>query len=80
MANVNKVMLMGRLTREPQMTYLPSQTPVFEFGMAINDVRKQQDGSYAEKTNYVDFSCFGKQAETLQKYVHKGDPLFVEGK
>ncbi|MHC5122916.1 MAG: single-stranded DNA-binding protein, partial [Planctomycetota bacterium] len=39
-----------------------------------------QDGSYAEKTNYVDFSCFGKQAETLQKYVHKGDPLFVEGK
>jgi len=80
MANLNKVMLMGRLTRDPQLTYLPSQMAVVEFGMAINDRRKQQDGSYAEKANFVDFSIFGKRAEALHKYVKKGDPLFVEGK
>ncbi len=80
MANLNKVMLIGRLTRDPQLSYLPSQMPVAEFGMAVNDRRKQQDGSYADKANFIDLSIFGKRAEALQKYVKKGDPLFVEGK
>jgi len=80
MANLNKVMLIGNLTRDPQLTYLPSQMPVVEFGMAVNDRRKQQDGSYADKANFIDLSIFGKRAEALQKYVKKGDPLFVEGK
>ena len=80
MANLNKVMLIGNLTRDPQLSYLPSQTPVVEFGMAINDRRRQQDGSYADKVNFIDLSMFGKRAEVLQKYVKKGDPLFIEGK
>ena len=80
MASLNKVMLIGNLTRDPQLTYLPSQMPVVEFGMAVNDRRKQQDGSYADKANFIDLSIFGKRAEALQKYVKKGDPLFVEGK
>ncbi len=80
MANLNKVMLIGRLTRDPQLTYLPSQMPVVEFGMAVNDRRKQSDGSYVDKPNFIELSIFGKRAEALQKYVKKGDPLFVEGK
>ncbi|RKY13178.1 MAG: single-stranded DNA-binding protein [Planctomycetota bacterium] len=80
MANLNKVMLIGNLTRDPQLSYLPSQMAVVEFGMAVNDRRKQQDGSYADKANFIDLSIFGKRAEALQKYVKKGDPLFVEGK
>ena len=80
MANVNKVMLIGNLTRDPQLSYLPSQTPVVEFGMAVNDRRRQQDGSYADKVNFIDLTMFGKRAEVLQKYVKKGDPLFIEGK
>jgi single-strand DNA-binding protein len=80
MASLNKVMLIGNLTRDPQLTYLPSQMPVVEFGMAVNDRRKQQDGSYVDKANFIDLSIFGKRAEALQKYVKKGDPLFVEGK
>ena len=80
MASLNKVMLIGNLTRDPQLSYLPSQMPVVEFGMAVNDRRKQQDGSYADKANFIDLSIFGKRAEALQKYVKKGDPLFVEGK
>ena len=79
MASLNKVMLIGNLTRDPQLTYLPSQMPVVEFGMAVNDRRKQQDGSYADKANFIDLSIFGKRAEALQKHVKKGDPLFVEG-
>lgn len=80
MASLNKVMLIGNLTRDPQLSYLPSQMPVVEFGMAVNDRRKQQDGSYVDKANFIDLSIFGKRAEALQKYVKKGDPLFVEGK
>ena len=80
MSSYNKVFLMGNLTRDPQLTYLPSQMPVVEFGMAVNDRRKQPDGSYADKANFIDLSIFGKRAEALQKYVKKGDPLFIEGK
>ena len=80
MSSYNKVFLMGNLTRDPQLTYLPSQTPVAEFGMAVNDRRKQQDGSYADKVNFIDLTMFGKRAEVLQKYAKKGDPLFIEGK
>jgi len=75
MANLNKVMLMGHMTRDPQLSYLPNQTPVVEFGMAVNEKRKD-----TEKTHFFDLSMFGKRAEVLQKYIHKGDPLFIEGK
>jgi len=80
MANYNKVILIGNLTREPQLSYLPSQTPVVEFGMAINRVFKKQDGSEGKETCYVDCQMFGKRAEVVNKYFKKGDPIFVEGR
>ncbi|MCI0498807.1 MAG: single-stranded DNA-binding protein [Planctomycetales bacterium] len=80
MANLNKVLLMGNMTRDPQLTYLPSQTPVVEFGLAINRKYKKQDGTMAEDTCYVDCRMFGKRAETVNKYFKKGDPIFVEGR
>lgn len=80
MANLNKVMLMGNMTRDPQLSYLPSQTPVVEFGLAINRRYKKQDGSQGEETCYVDCQMFGKRAETINKFFKKGEPIFVEGR
>ena len=80
MANVNKVLLMGNMTRDPQLSYLPSQTPVVEFGLAMNRRYKKQDGSMADDTCFVDCQMFGKRAETVNKYFKKGDPIFVEGR
>lgn len=80
MANYNKVMLMGNLTRDPQLSYLPSNTPVVEFGLATNRRFKKQDGSEGEETLFIDCRMFGTRAEALNKYCHKGDPLFVEGR
>ena len=80
MANLNKILLIGNLTRDPQLSYLPSQTPVVEFGLATNRKWTAQDGAQREETCFVDCRCYGRQAETLNKYVRKGQPLFVEGR
>ena len=80
MANLNKVLLMGNMTRDPQLSYLPSQTPVVEFGLAMNRRYKKQDGSMADDTCFVDCQMFGKRAETVNKYFKKGNPIFVEGR
>ena len=80
MANLNKVLLMGNMTRDPQLSYLPSQTPVVEFGLAMNRRYKKQDGSMADDTCFVDCQMFGKRAETINKYFKKGEPIFVEGR
>src|SRR3972149_11586045 len=80
MANYNKVMLMGRLTRDPQLSYTPNQTAVVDFGLAVNRKGKGQDGSQREETCYVDCTAFGRQAETINKYLSKGRAVFVEGR
>ncbi|MDY6914644.1 MAG: single-stranded DNA-binding protein, partial [Planctomycetota bacterium] len=80
MANYNKVILVGNLTRDPQMSYLPSQTPVVEFGLAVNRRWRGQDGQQKEETCFVDCRCYGRQAETLNQYMAKGRPLLVEGR
>ncbi len=80
MANFNKVMLMGNLTRDPQLSYLPSQTPVVDFGLAINRKWTSKEGESKEETCFVDCRAYGKPAETLNKYMKKGRPLFVEGR
>jgi len=81
MANLNKVMLMGNLTRDVQLSYLPTnQTAVAEFGLAINRVFKKQDGTQVKETCFVDCQMFGKRAEVLNKYLKKGDPIFLEGR
>src|SRR5437588_12224535 len=79
MASFNKVILAGNLTRDPQLTYLPSNTPVAEFGMAMNRKWRGQDGQLKEEVCFVDCRCYSKSAETLVKYVKKGSPLLVEG-
>jgi len=79
MANLNKVLLIGNLTRDPELKYLPNQTAVCDFGLAVNRTWTGQDGTKKEETTFVDCSCFGKTAEILSKYKKKGDPLFVEG-
>lgn len=76
----NKVFFGGNLTRDPQLSYLPSQTPVVEFGMASNRPWTGQDGQKKEEVCFVDCRAFGKQAETLNQYMAKGKPLFVEGR
>ena len=80
MANFNKVILMGNLTRDPQMSYLPSQTAVVELGLAVNRKWRSQDGQQKEETCFVDCKAFGKQAETLNQYMRKGQPLLIEGR
>jgi single-strand DNA-binding protein len=80
MASLNRVLLMGNMTRDPQLSYLPSQTAVVEFGLAMNRKFKKQDGSQGEEICFVDCQIFGKRAEVINKYFKKGDPIFIEGR
>jgi single-strand DNA-binding protein len=80
MANFNKVLLMGNLTRDPQLSYLPSQMAVVDFGLAVNRKWTGKDGEKKESTCFVDCRAYGKTAETINKFMKKGRPLFVEGR
>ena len=80
MANFNRVILAGNLTRDPQLSMLPSNTPVCDFGMAINRKWKSQSGDMREDTCFVDLRIYGRRAEVLNQYMSKGRPLLVEGK
>ena len=80
MATYNKVIMMGNLTRDPQLSYLPSQTPVVEFGLATNRKWKSQDGQDREEVCFVDCRAFGRMAENISKYCQKGRPLMIEGR
>src|SRR6266496_253008 len=80
MANVNIVILMGNLTRDPQLKYLPSQTPVVDFGLAVSRRYKTATGEDKEEVLFVDCSAFGKTAETINQYCRKGKALFIEGR
>lgn len=80
MASFNKVFLMGNLTRDPQLSYLPSQTAVVEFGLAMNRRWKSREGEDRDETCFVDCRAFGRTAENINKYLSKGRPLFVEGR
>jgi single-strand DNA-binding protein len=79
MSAFNKVILMGNLTRDPQLKYLPNQTAVTEFGLAINR-RFTKDGEKKEDVTFVDCTSFGKQAEVIQKHFTKGKPIFIDGR
>ena len=80
MASFNKVILVGTLTRDPAMSYLPSQTAVVDLGLAVNRKYKTADGQAKEDVLFIDCRAFGKQAETLNQYVKKGQPILVEGR
>ncbi len=79
MASLNKVLLMGNLTRDPEVRYTPKGTAVGDLSIAINDSYKTQDGTVKETVTYVDIEVWGRQAETCKQYLTKGRPIFVEG-
>src|SRR3954467_11850845 len=78
MANFNKVILAGNLTRDPQLRFLPSQTAVVDFGLAVNHKWRTPQGEDREEVLFIDCSAFGKMAETINKYCQKGKPILVE--
>lgn len=80
MANYNKVILMGNLTRDPELRYTPKGTAIARLGVAVNRRWTGEGGEQREETTFVDVDAFGKQAETLGQYMKKGRPIFIEGR
>ncbi|MBE86771.1 MAG: single-stranded DNA-binding protein [Verrucomicrobiales bacterium] len=80
MASFNKVILMGNLTRDPELRYTPKGTAVAKLGLAVNRTWRNADGQQQDETTFVDVDAFGKQAETLGQYMQKGRPILVEGR
>lgn len=80
MASLNKVLLIGNLTRDPEVRYIPNGKAVCELRMAISRKFKTTDGQSKEDVCYVNVVVWGVQAENCGKYLHKGSPLLVEGR
>ena len=80
MANFNKVMLMGNVTRDIELRYTPKGTAVADIGLAVNRVRTGENGERIEETTFVDVTLWGRTAEVAHQYSGKGKPLFVEGR
>ncbi|MDF7826200.1 single-stranded DNA-binding protein [Pontiellaceae bacterium B12227] len=80
MASYNRVLLMGNLTRNPEIRYTPSGTAVADLGLAINENFKNKAGEMVEQTCFVDVVVWGRQAETSAEFLQKGSPVFVEGR
>jgi single-strand DNA-binding protein len=80
MAGFNKVILLGNLTRDPELRTLPSGAQVAVFGMAMSRKFKSQQGELKEETCFVDIEMFGKLADICGKYLHKGSPVLIEGR
>ena len=80
MASFNKVILIGNLTRDVELKYLPKGTAVCNLSMAVNRRWKTEAGEEKEDVYFAECKAFGKQAETLAQYVRKGHPLLIEGR
>lgn len=80
MASYNRVILLGNLTRDPELRYTPSGMAVTEIGMAVNDRRKNAQGEWVEETTFVDVTLWGRTAEVATEYLTKGSPLLIEGR
>jgi len=80
MANFNKVMLMGNLTRDPEVRYTPKGTAIATIGLAVNRNWTNEAGEKKEEVTFVDVDVWGKQAETIGQYMSKGRPIFIEGR
>ncbi|MGD0887173.1 MAG: single-stranded DNA-binding protein [Thermodesulfovibrionales bacterium] len=75
----NKIILIGNLTKDPELRYTPQGTPVASFRIAVNSKYKQSEG-FREETLFIDIVTFGKQAETCSQYLNKGNAILVEGR
>lgn len=80
MANLNKVMLIGNLTRDPELRYTPKGTAVADLGLAVNRRVSDGNGNWSDETTFVDVTVWGNTAENSQKYLTKGRGVFVEGR
>jgi single-strand DNA-binding protein len=80
MASYNKVLLMGNLTRDPELRMTPKGTAIAQISIAVNRKFRDDQGNDREEVTYVDVEAWGKQAEVIQKYLTKGRPIFVEGR
>lgn len=80
MASFNKVILVGNLTRDPELRYTPKGTAVAKVGIAVNRRWTTETGEQREEVTYVDVDAFGKQAETISNYLKKGRPILIEGR
>ncbi len=80
MANYNRVILMGNLTRDPQLRYTPSGQAVADFGLAINRRRRSSEGERRDQATFVEVTAWGRQAEVINEHFTKGRPIFLEGR
>lgn len=80
MASFNKVILMGNLTRDPELRVTPNGNSICKLGLATSRVYSTRDGERREETTFVDIDAFGKQAEVISKYMRKGRPIMIEGR
>ena len=80
MASYNKVLLMGNLTRDPEVRYTPKGTAIAAIGLAVNRRWTTESGEQKEEVTFVDVEVWGRQAETVGQYLSKGKPIFVEGR
>ena len=79
-ANINRVVLVGNLTRDPELRHTPGGTPVCSLRIAVNSRRKDESGQWIDKPNYFSISVFGNQAESCAQYLSKGRPVAIDGR
>lgn len=80
MANLNKVMLIGNLTRDPEIKYTPKGTAVADIGLAVNRIYSSESGEKREEVTFIDVTLWGRTAEIAGEYLKKGRPVFIEGR
>ena len=80
MANYNRVILVGNLTRDPQLRYTQSGTAVSDIGLAVNDRYKNSSGEWVEEPTFVDVTLWARTAEVASEYLSKGSPVLIEGR
>src|ERR1039457_1236667 len=80
MASFNKVILMGNLTRDPELRYTPKGTAIAKVGLAVNRVWTNEAGEKKEEVTFVDVDIFGRTAENVGQYMRKGRPIMIEGR
>ena len=80
MASYNRVVLVGNLTRDPELRYISSGAAVTEIGLAVNDRRKNQSGEWVEETQFIDVTLWARTAEVASEYLSKGSSVLIEGR
>jgi len=80
MSNFNKVILLGRLSRDVELKSVNQGTSLVELGVAVNERRKSTEGAWKEEVHFIDVTFWGKKAEVIAQYLAKGDPILVEGR